>query len=85
LLKRFGVEAGNIFKPAAVDGLFTRKELATRESLFTALQKRFLQGELKPERARALREYMNGMNELGPNEVRDSIRLLMSTPDYQVV
>jgi hypothetical protein len=64
--------------------IFTEQERTDKEMLIAALEKRLLQGNLKDKQERTLREYLDGKNDLDENDIRDAIRLVMCTPEYQV-
>jgi uncharacterized protein (DUF1800 family) len=67
-----------------VSKLFTEKERSEPEALITALERRLLQDKLKPNQEKALREYVASQKELNDAAVLNAIRLVMSTPEYQV-
>jgi len=66
------------------DNLFTAAHLATREEFITALERRFLQGELKPAQRKALNEFLDARGELDEDDILGAVRLVMCTPDYQL-
>jgi uncharacterized protein (DUF1800 family) len=70
--------------PAAVQQLFTAQQLAAPDSFLTALQERFLNGSLNPLRLASMREFVQSRVPLQEPDIRKSIRLLMSTPEYQL-
>ena len=67
-----------------VDKLFTPAQRAEVETLVGALEQRLLQGKLKPDQAKALRAYLEGQSELNEAAIQKAIRLVMSTPEYQL-
>jgi hypothetical protein len=67
-----------------VDKLFTEKERADADTLIPALEKRLLQAKLKPDQGKALREYLEGRRQLSEDAIHNAIRLVMSTPEYQL-
>jgi len=67
-----------------VEKLFTEKELNDKDLLVAALEKRFLQSRLTRKQEQTLRDYLNGQEELSYFVVVKAIRLVMSTPEYQV-
>jgi uncharacterized protein (DUF1800 family) len=77
-LERVRIEGVN------VDRIFTEHERTDKESLIAALEKRLLQSKLKDKQEKALRQYLDTKVELSNNDIRDAIRLVMSTPEYQV-
>jgi uncharacterized protein (DUF1800 family) len=70
--------------PTPVQGLFSADQLATPDSFLTALQARFLNGSLNPLRLASMRDFIQSRMPLQEPDVRKSIRLLMSTPEYQL-
>jgi uncharacterized protein (DUF1800 family) len=74
------LEAG----PAPVAHLFAPEQLATADAFLTALQARFLNGTLNPLRLTALRDFAQAHLPLQEPDIRKAIRLLMSTPEYQL-
>ena len=73
-------------KIGAVDAgkLFTGKERANKDALVAALEKRLLQSKLKPKQEQALREYLDSQGELDDGDILGAIRLMMSTPEFQL-
>jgi uncharacterized protein (DUF1800 family) len=67
-----------------VTKLFTEKERHDKEALIPALEKRLLQTQLKPKQEAALREFLDSKPELDNEAIRTAIRLVMSTPEYQL-
>jgi uncharacterized protein (DUF1800 family) len=64
--------------------LFTEKERADRDALIAALEKRLLQSKLKPKQEKVLRDYLAEHTEINDEVVLNAIRLVMSTPEYQL-
>src|SRR5262249_44852118 len=67
-----------------VEKIFNEQERTDKETLIAALEKRLLQGNLKQKQEQTLRDYLNGKTTLEENDIRDAIRLVMCTPEYQV-
>jgi uncharacterized protein (DUF1800 family) len=67
-----------------VDKLFTEKERSDTEVLIAALERRLLQARLKPDQDKVLREYLAGQPQLNEVAIHNAIRLVMSTPEYQL-
>jgi hypothetical protein len=67
-----------------VDKLFSEKERTDADTLIPALEKRLLQAKLKAEQGKALREYLDGQGKLDEDTIHNAIRLVMSTPEYQL-
>ncbi len=70
--------------PANVSALFTAADLSTPENFLTALQARFVNGTLKPQRLDSLRDFLKTRSPIEEADIRKAIRLLMSTPQYQL-
>jgi uncharacterized protein (DUF1800 family) len=68
----------------AVARLFTERERADQEALLEAMERRLLQGSLKTQQRQALRDYLKGKGSLDEDAMRGALRLVMSTPEYQV-
>lgn len=67
-----------------VEKILTEKERSDKDALVAALESRLLQGKLKPKQEQSLREFLNSRKQLNEADVRDAIRLVMSTPEYQL-
>jgi uncharacterized protein (DUF1800 family) len=64
--------------------LFTDKERSNIETLIPAIEKRLLQGKLKSKQEKTLRDYLASKTDLGNDTILNAIRLVMSTPEYQL-
>jgi uncharacterized protein (DUF1800 family) len=64
--------------------LFTDAERSTADSLIPALEKRLLQGKLKSKQENTLRDFLAEKKEFSNDTILNAIRLVMSTPEYQV-
>ena len=67
-----------------VDKLFTEQERADIDALVPALERRLLQAKLKPEQEKVLRNYLDGQRQFSGDAIHGAIRLVMSTPEYQL-
>jgi uncharacterized protein (DUF1800 family) len=67
-----------------VDKLFSETERSNPNLLIGALEKRLLQDELKPNQKKVLREYVESQEQWNDDALRSAIRLVMSTPEFQV-
>jgi uncharacterized protein (DUF1800 family) len=67
-----------------VHKLFSGREREDKEALIAALEKRLLQGKLKPKQEKTLRDYLGAEDELNDEHILNAIRLVMSTPEYQL-
>ncbi len=77
-LERLQIDGVNVGK------IFTEEERSNKEALIAALEKRLLQSKLKEKQEKALHQYLDAKTELTSNDIRNAIRLVMSTPEYQV-
>jgi hypothetical protein len=66
------------------DRLATPSDRASQDSLLAALQKRLLITPLKPRQEQALRDYLSSQAELDDGDILETVRLMMSTPEFQV-
>jgi hypothetical protein len=64
--------------------LFTGEERTNKEMLVPALEKRLLQDKLKPRQEKVLRDFLDSKSELNNDTILNAIRLVMSTPEYQL-
>jgi hypothetical protein len=67
-----------------VEKILTEAERRDKEALIGALQRRLLQTRLKPAQEKALRDYLDSQGELDEADILNAIRLVMSTPEYQL-
>lgn len=67
-----------------VNRLFSEPERRDKDALIAALGKRLLQTELKAKQKAALREYLDSQGALDEGDLLGAIRLVMSTPEYQL-
>jgi uncharacterized protein (DUF1800 family) len=81
---QFANAAARRMVPANVEKIVNDADRRDSETLIAALGKRFLQGELTDKHREVLRDYLGGKTELDDRDVRNAIRLLMSTPEYQI-
>jgi len=70
--------------PADVSTLFTPADLSTPDGFLEALQTRFLNAELKPQRLASLSDFLKSRSPLEESDIRKAIRLIMCTPEYQL-
>lgn len=71
-------------KPVDVTKIFTAEERSNKTTLIASLEKRLLQSKLKPKQAQVLREYLDSQGTLDNQDILETIRLAMSTPEYQL-
>ncbi|MDQ6630389.1 MAG: DUF1800 domain-containing protein [Verrucomicrobiota bacterium] len=67
-----------------VSKILSETERKNKEALMPALEKRFLQTNLKEKQRLVLRDFLESRGELDDGDIRQTIRLLMSTPEYQL-
>ncbi|MCW5556049.1 MAG: DUF1800 domain-containing protein [Verrucomicrobiae bacterium] len=67
-----------------VERILTVEQRTDKAALIAALEKRLLQSALKPRQAQALRDYLDDRGELDESDILGAIRLVMSTPEYQL-
>ena len=67
-----------------VNKIFTEEERTNKERLIAALEKRLLQASLAGSREKTLREFLDSKKDIDESDIRDAIRLVMSTQEYQV-
>jgi len=67
-----------------VKELFTADERKSKSALIAALERRLLQAKLNGKQEQVLRDYLDSQGELDDDDVRGAIRLVMSTPEYQL-
>jgi hypothetical protein len=64
--------------------LFTEQQRADQDVLVSALEKRLLQAKLKPKQEKVLRDYLGEHDQLTDDVILNAIRLVMSTPEFQL-
>jgi uncharacterized protein (DUF1800 family) len=67
-----------------VEKILTEQERTDKDALVAALEKRLLQCKLKAKQEKTLREFLDSKQKLDESDIRDAIRLVMSTPEYQL-
>jgi uncharacterized protein (DUF1800 family) len=67
-----------------VDKVVSADDRKNRTALIAALQRRFLQGELKSKQKQALNDYLAAQGELDSHDILEAVRLIMSTPEFQL-
>lgn len=75
------------FRPGAptdVTKIFSEEERSTKPRLVAALERRFIQGGLKDRQRQALTDYLDGLGALDEEDILHAIRLVMSTPEFQL-
>jgi hypothetical protein len=79
-------DAGGLLEapPPNVAALFTPVELSNADRFLEALQARFLNGTLRPARLDPLHDFLKTRSPIQEADIRKSVRLIMSTPEYQL-
>ena len=67
-----------------VDKLLTPVERANKDAIVASLQKRLFQTTLKKDQQEALHDFLESKTKMSDADIITAIRLMMSTPDYQV-
>ena len=67
-----------------VEKILTPEERADKGSIVASLQNRLFQTTLKTDQQEALREFLDSKEKLSDADILTTIRLMMSTPEYQV-
>jgi uncharacterized protein (DUF1800 family) len=67
-----------------VERILTADERADKNKLVTALEKRLLQSKLSAKQEQTLRDYLDSQTTLDDVAILNAIRLMMSTPEYQL-
>lgn len=67
-----------------VDRILTEAERTDQELLIASLQTRLLQSRMKRSRQKALVDYLDSKPRLDPQDIKGVVRLVMSTPEYQL-
>lgn len=68
-----------------VDKILTTDERADKNKLVASLQHRLLQSTFSNKQDQALRDFLDSRPKLADADIRNVVRLVMSTPEYQVV
>jgi hypothetical protein len=67
-----------------VGKLLTEADRGDKTKLMAALEKRLLQAKFSAKQEKTLREYLDGQPALDDGVILNAIRLMMSTPEYQL-
>jgi len=70
--------------PVDVNSLFSPADLSNPYSFLDALQARFLNAELKPQRLASFNDFLKSRSPIEETDIRKAIRLIMCTPEYQL-
>ena len=67
-----------------LEKILTPEERGSKDTMMVSLQHRLLQSTLKGDQEQALKEFLDAKTHLNDDDIRTAIRLVMSTPEYQV-
>lgn len=84
MMDRLGDIAAQNMTPTTIATLFAPGDLTSVPKTVAALQTRFIQGPIKETRLQALRDYLQSLPAINESGLRQAVRLVMSTPDYQL-
>jgi uncharacterized protein (DUF1800 family) len=70
--------------PVSVENIVSPAQRQDKEKLLAALEKRFLLTPLSEEHRQVLRDYLAPRLNLGDDDIRHLLRLLLATPEFQV-
>jgi hypothetical protein len=62
----------------------TPDERVDKDAIVASLQKRLFQTTLKKDQQEALHDFLESKTKMSDADIITAIRLMMSTPDYQV-
>lgn len=71
-------------RPADVNKIIPESERQDPKTVIAKLEKYFIQGTLTAKHRQTLQDYLEPRTDLADPAIRHAIRLLMSTPEYQV-
>lgn len=67
-----------------VEKILTPEERNNNHTIIASLQNRLFQSDLKKDQQEALQEFLDSKNKMSDADILTAIRLMMSTPEYQV-
>ena len=67
-----------------VDRILTEEQRKDKAALVAALEKRLLQSKLRGKQEKAMQDYLDAQTTLDDTAILGAIRLMMSTPEYQL-
>ncbi len=71
-------------RPVDVSKILTPEERGDKTKLLAALERRLIQGKLRDQQEKTLRDYLDAQPALDQDVILNTIRLMMSTPEYQL-
>lgn len=84
MMDRMAEYAAQGMAPANIAGLLGPGDLSNPQKTLAALLQRFIQGPVKEQRIQPLHDYLSSVSTMNEVSLRQAVRLLMSTPDYQL-
>jgi uncharacterized protein (DUF1800 family) len=84
MLSQRAAVVANRMHAVDVNRIVTDSERADKGKLIVALEKRFLQATLSKKQREVLQDFLDSRGTLNDDDVRHAIRLIMSTPEYQL-
>lgn len=70
--------------PVQPDKLFSAGALKNKETLLAELERRFVPGKLTAKTRQSVQDYLASQGELDQEDVLQAMRLVMSTPEFQL-
>jgi hypothetical protein len=67
-----------------VEKILTPDERKDKAAIVTALERRLFQAELKDAQEATLKDFLDSKTKMTSADIRNVVRLMMSTPEYQV-
>ena len=67
-----------------LEKILSPEERASKDAMVASLQHRLLQSRLNGEQEKTLADFLNSKEQLNDGDILTAIRLVMSTPEYQV-
>jgi uncharacterized protein (DUF1800 family) len=77
-------QMARLMRPADVNKIISDEERRDAQAVIAKLEKWFIQGRLTEKHRQVLRDYLEPLSELDDADIRHAVRLLMSTPEYQL-
>jgi uncharacterized protein (DUF1800 family) len=77
-------EQARRLSPADVANIIRDDQRTDSSTVIAALEKRFIAGQLTEKHRQVLRDYLEPRADLNDQDIRHAIRLIMSTPEYQL-
>jgi len=67
-----------------VEKILSPEQRTDQTTIVAALENRLFQTKLNQDQEQTLRDFLNGKTKLSDADILTTIRLMMSTPEYQV-